>query len=82
MKKKTTLRISASLGVSSADETGNYDFEQLQPVADARLYQAKQSGRNRVVWRIRTGNDPAPPASPQARAVGCDKPARGYRPVA
>nr|WP_275991972.1 cellulose biosynthesis regulator diguanylate cyclase DgcQ [Enterobacter quasiroggenkampii] len=51
VKKSTTLRISASLGVSSADETGNYDFEQLQSVADVRLYQAKQSGRNRVVWR-------------------------------
>lgn len=50
MKKSTTLRISASLGVSSADETGNYDFEQLQSVADARLYKAKQDGRNRVVW--------------------------------
>ncbi len=49
-KKSTTLRISASLGVSSADEAGNYEFEQLQSVADARLYQAKQYGRNRVVW--------------------------------
>lgn len=51
MKKSTTLRVSASLGVSSADEAGNYEFEQLQSVADVRLYQAKQSGRNRVVWR-------------------------------
>ncbi|KZQ28753.1 diguanylate cyclase [Enterobacter genomosp. O] len=51
VKKSTTLRISASLGVSGADEAGNYDFEQLQSVADARLYQAKQTGRNRVVWR-------------------------------
>lgn len=51
MKKSTTLRISASLGVSSADEAGLYDFEQLQSIADTRLYQAKQRGRNRVVWR-------------------------------
>ncbi|CZX54723.1 TPA: cellulose biosynthesis regulator diguanylate cyclase DgcQ [Enterobacter bugandensis] len=50
VKKSTTLRISASLGVSSARENENYDFEQLQSVADARLYKAKQDGRNRVVW--------------------------------
>ncbi|MFH7929144.1 cellulose biosynthesis regulator diguanylate cyclase DgcQ [Enterobacter roggenkampii] len=50
VKKSTTLRISASLGVSSAGEKGNYDFEQQQSVADARLYKAKQGGRNRVVW--------------------------------
>ncbi|EKS7212138.1 cellulose biosynthesis regulator YedQ [Enterobacter ludwigii] len=50
VKKSTTVRISASLGVSSAQEKDNYDFEQLQSVADARLYQAKQCGRNRVFW--------------------------------
>lgn len=46
--KSTTIRISASLGVSSSEETGNYDFEQLQSLADRRLYLAKQAGRNRV----------------------------------
>lgn len=45
--KSTTIRISASLGVSSS-ETGDYDFEQLQSLADRRLYLAKQAGRNRV----------------------------------
>ncbi|MEX9251176.1 cellulose biosynthesis regulator diguanylate cyclase DgcQ [Pseudenterobacter timonensis] len=49
VKKSTTLRISASLGVSSSQERGNFDFEQLQSIADARLYLAKQQGRNRVV---------------------------------
>jgi len=51
VKKSVTLRISASLGVSSAQEKGNYNFEQLQSIADARLYEAKQGGRNCVVWR-------------------------------
>lgn len=50
VKNSTTLRVSASLGVSSAEEKDNYNFEQLQSIADARLYEAKQSGRNRVVW--------------------------------
>ena len=51
VKNSTTLRVSASLGVSSAEEKNNYNFEQLQSIADVRLYEAKQSGRNRVVWR-------------------------------
>lgn len=46
--KSTTTRISASFGVSSSEETGGFDFEQLQSIADGRLYRAKQAGRNRV----------------------------------
>lgn len=51
VRKSTTTRISASLGVSSTEENENSDFEQLQSIADARLYLAKQQGRNQVVWR-------------------------------
>lgn len=43
-----TLHISASFGVSSSQENGDYDFEHLQSIADGRLYKAKQGGRNRV----------------------------------
>ncbi len=49
VKKSQTARISVSIGVSSARDSDNYDFEQLQSIADARLYQAKQRGRNQVV---------------------------------
>ncbi|MRS89382.1 cellulose biosynthesis regulator YedQ [Enterobacteriaceae bacterium RIT714] len=49
--KSTTTRVTASLGVSSSEESDNADFEQLQSIADARLYQAKQQGRNQVVCR-------------------------------
>lgn len=43
-----TIRISASLGVSSAEPSESYVFEYLQRVADGRLYLAKRGGRNRV----------------------------------
>lgn len=51
VKKSTTLRITASFGVSCAHEKGNYNFEQLQSIADTRMYLAKQGGRNQVIWR-------------------------------
>lgn len=49
VKRGHTVCVSVSIGVSSAEERGNYEFEQLQSIADARLYQAKQGGRNRVM---------------------------------
>ncbi len=42
------LTVTVSLGVSSSDEQGKYQFESLQSVADGRLYLAKTTGRNRV----------------------------------
>ena len=49
VKRGQTVCVSVSIGVSSAQERDIYDFEQLQSIADARLYQAKQGGRNRVI---------------------------------
>lgn len=48
VQKSKTIRVTASLGVCDAQESGNYDFEYLQSVADSRLYLAKNSGRNQV----------------------------------
>jgi diguanylate cyclase (GGDEF)-like protein len=48
LKLGVTVKISASFGVSSAQEYGDYDFERLQSYADQRLYKAKQAGRNQV----------------------------------
>ena len=43
-----TIRFTVSLGVTSSESVGQ-DFEALLKAADKLLYQAKQSGRNRVV---------------------------------
>lgn len=48
VQNSQTIRISASLGVSSAEPSESYLFEYLQMVADKRLYLAKWGGRNRV----------------------------------
>ncbi|MBK7450755.1 MAG: sensor domain-containing diguanylate cyclase [Anaerolineales bacterium] len=42
------IRITVSLGVTSSERSGQ-DFESLLKDADRLLYQAKQSGRNRVI---------------------------------
>lgn len=51
LHNNVTLRVSASLGVSTSEEQGEYQFEALQSVADRRLYLAKQNGRNQVCFR-------------------------------
>ncbi len=43
------LLITISIGVASVDPE-TYELEKLLASADAALYQAKQAGRNRVVW--------------------------------
>lgn len=46
-----TINITISIGVSSFPEDGN-DFNQIISVADSMLYEAKRSGRNKVVSSI------------------------------
>lgn len=53
-----TIRISASLGVSSAPEEADYSFDALQSIADRRLYLAKRAGRNQV-WSV-DEDEPSP----------------------
>lgn len=43
-----TIKVTASMGVSSSEEQGDYQIESLQSVADGRLYLAKAAGRNCV----------------------------------
>jgi len=46
------LPITASVGVATCPEDGN-DLKSLFAIADARLYEAKAGGRNRVVgWKV------------------------------
>ncbi len=48
LHNSVSLRISASLGISSSETSDEFNFEELQSIADHRLYLAKQNGRNRV----------------------------------
>lgn len=48
LDSSTSLHISASFGVSCSADSGEYNFENLQSVADHRLYLAKHNGRDRV----------------------------------
>jgi diguanylate cyclase (GGDEF)-like protein len=48
--EKRVIRFTISVGVASLDlESSNRDFQTLFNKADARMYQAKKAGRNRVV---------------------------------
>nr|CBX31121.1 hypothetical protein N47_E46330 [uncultured Desulfobacterium sp.] len=45
------INITISIGVASAGELEKVDARNLIELADKRLYMAKQSGRNRIVWQ-------------------------------
>lgn len=47
----TALPVTASLGVASSSEHPQYTLEQVQSVADMRMYTAKARGRNQVCWQ-------------------------------
>ena len=45
-----SMNITISIGVASSEET-DLDWSTILSVADKRLYQAKENGRNQVVWQ-------------------------------
>ena len=47
MSPDGAIRVTASIGIASTDRAG-YDFAELMKAADAALYEAKASGRDRV----------------------------------
>ncbi|MFZ3389483.1 diguanylate cyclase [Buttiauxella gaviniae] len=47
----TQLQITASLGVAAYSELPECSLEQIQSLADMRMYTAKQRGRNQVCWQ-------------------------------
>ena len=46
---ETVIRVTSSCGVASLDECQPPDKDTVMRIADGRLYQAKQGGRNRIV---------------------------------
>lgn len=47
----TQLQITASLGVAAYSELPECSLEQIQSLADMRMYSAKERGRNQVCWQ-------------------------------
>lgn len=50
----TTIKVTTSLGVCWAENGHFYSIDELFNVADSCLYEAKNSGRNRCIFRILT----------------------------
>lgn len=60
------VKVTMSFGVSSSPSGQPFDYEQVFAAADAALYDAKRSGRNRVCTRSMASNGDGPTVDPVA----------------
>jgi diguanylate cyclase (GGDEF)-like protein len=63
------LHVTMSLGVTASVNGSSFDYNDLFDQADAALYRAKRSGRNRVCTAAEASFEPEPEPAPRAAAI-------------